>query len=574
MDNDKLIPNPTPEQQAALMASVGNTITPDLLKKRPEAELPSSQPSSSAPIPSITDTLMASLDSKPTEAQLAEQSIRNQYLEAIFNQPTNQAQFLKQQQEAQRLPQLRTELQAINSRQLQLAAEIQADDVQLAQKLRATEQRDTLRPFALGEQSRIAGDAAIYRGLKNAEIASLNAQALAKQGEIALARDFAQQATDAEFEPYKAQLEQYKAVLDALAPVVSRDDAKQLQIQNRKYEIAKAEVEAAKQEKQGITDIALTVAQNGGDPSAIFGAKTLDEAISLAGSNLATANTSTIKLDNGNTLLINSRTGEIIKNFGGAKPATTTSGALGDAFVKQTFGSIINLTKNLEGTVAGKEAVQQELSNMLARQDYTSAYNQIANTVAKSLTGEVKTRFENAQVDIEVLGGLRDAINEFAAAGGDTGLLTGKAEEISRKLLGVTGDPELTALAVQLQREFQSYRSAMTGAAFTDKESRDYASVNPTSGKKLDLNLAVIDGAMAQLENRFYGTIEAKVKGASQIRELAAIPQKTAQITQTLDDVYLSAGPETRDYIDALEVNGVPDEQVLEYLQNRGLIPS
>jgi len=57
----------------------------------------------------------------------------------------------------------------------------------------------------------------------------------------------------------------------------------------------------------------------------------------------------------------------------------------------------------------------------------------------------------------------------------------------------------------------------MTGAAFTPAESREYESVNPTLGKTLNLNLAVIEGALAQLENRITGTVESKVPGANKI---------------------------------------------------------
>ena len=152
---------------------------------------------------------------------------------------------------------------------------------------------------------------------------------------------------------------------------------------------------------------------------------------------------------------------------------------------------------------------------MLGKGDYVGAYAVMANSVGETLTGTNKTKFEDARTDIGVLNGMREAIQSYADAGGDMGYLTGKEEEIKRKL-GIDSG-KASALAVQLWREFQTYRNNMTGAAFTAKESADYAAVNPTLGKSLDLNLSVIDGALAQLENRFTSTINARIPGAENI---------------------------------------------------------
>lgn len=191
------------------------------------------------------------------------------------------------------------------------------------------------------------------------------------------------------------------------------------------------------------------------------------------------------------------------------------------------FGATIDIVSNLETTVAGKNAVRSQLQNAIANKDYTTAYNQIANTVEGNLVGEAKQRFANARTDYQVMSGMRDAINAYANAGGNMGLLKGTAEEIERKLGQVT-DPRFATLAVQLQREFQTYRNTMTGAAFSPEESREYASVNPTSNKTLNLNLSVIDGAMKQLENRVTKTIETRVPSAKFIYEQVKSPTPQA----------------------------------------------
>jgi hypothetical protein len=183
------------------------------------------------------------------------------------------------------------------------------------------------------------------------------------------------------------------------------------------------------------------------------------------------------------------------------------------------FAATVNQVANMESSVYAKKAVASQLAGLIANKDYPSAYAQIANSVENALTGVPKTAFTNARTDYGVMDGMKKAIQAYAQAGGDMGLLKGTEEEIKRKL-GIDSG-KASVLATQLWREFQTYRNNMTGAAFGVSESRDYASVNPTLGKSLDLNLSVIDGAMNQLKNRVTSTINQRVPSAKYIQEYA-----------------------------------------------------
>ena len=102
--------------------------------------------------------------------------------------------------------------------------------------------------------------------------------------------------------------------------------------------------------------------------------------------------------------------------------------------------------------------------------------------------------------------------------------------------MGVTGNPQLTALATQLSREFQTYRTNATGAAFSPEESREYAKVNPRTTASLDLNLAVIDGALNQLQNRIVSTTKTRVSGAEDLWKLSH-GQTTEEYLNDVDTV-------------------------------------
>lgn len=187
------------------------------------------------------------------------------------------------------------------------------------------------------------------------------------------------------------------------------------------------------------------------------------------------------------------------------------------------FGNVIKAASNILPSERMK-ASQIALSDAIQQGDYGSAYAQIANNVESVLTGEVKTKFANSRNDYLIMLGMKEAIEKYAAGGGDLGLLTGKVEDIKRKL-GIDSG-KASALAVQLWREFQTYRLNMTGAAFSEAESKDYASVNPSLGKSLNLNLSVIDGALAQLENRITSTINTRVPNAKKIYSLISGAEK------------------------------------------------
>ena len=98
-------------------------------------------------------------------------------------------------------------------------------------------------------------------------------------------------------------------------------------------------------------------------------------------------------------------------------------------------------------------------------------------------------------------------------------MLVETADEIARKFGQLKTDPKFASLAVQLTREFQMYRVVMTGAAFSPEESREYKAVNPRTNASLDLNLATIDGALNQLENRITATVNTKIPNASKLYE-------------------------------------------------------
>lgn len=92
----------------------------------------------------------------------------------------------------------------------------------------------------------------------------------------------------------------------------------------------------------------------------------------------------------------------------------------------------------------------------------------------------------------EALAALEDieqGLLSFKERGGDTGLITGSLEAIQNKL-GKTKDPKLAEVSNTIRLAIVDYRKAVSGAAFTESESKEYERIFPSIGKGDELNEA------------------------------------------------------------------------------------
>lgn len=215
-----------------------------------------------------------------TEAQKASQNLSKSILSIIPNLQ-GQAQSLVEAQNAQRLPELRQNLQNINNQILTKTAELNQDEIKLAQSVQNIEDKPIAMEFITGQQQSVARNAQIARALKASEIGVLNATALGMQGNIALAEATAKQAVETKYAPYKELLDTYKLQLEALQPILSSDEKKQAREQTIKTNLAMNDLERRQKNEdtsnkmiidamafapQSVTAAAQKVIANGGTP--------------------------------------------------------------------------------------------------------------------------------------------------------------------------------------------------------------------------------------------------------------------------------------------------------------------
>lgn len=173
---------------------------------------------------------------------------------------------------------------------------------------------------------------------------------------------------------------------------------------------------------------------------------------------------------------------------------------------------------------------------------------------AKNIMGQTEaTKLSNYEATQFSMQSLKDSINEFYSAGGDTNIFKGNFEKVANRLGEVT-DPRLAQLAVEVQSQLQSYRNAISGTAYSDQEGKDIATVFPGINKSRTLNDAIFAGRDKALQASIDGMYKSTLGGAYD-------KLKSAEKTETKE------APKTKeeDVFDSI-IKTSPQ-------QNQGLIP-
>lgn len=252
-------PQGTPTPAPQLPTNQSQVITPDAIKPEPQVNIPVAPT-----VPQVAPTFTNEADRILQQSQVEDtqaQQLGNKLSERIFSSLQNltgEQQALGEAQQAAGVGQFKQQLQDINAQILKKQAELQQDDIRLIQSVQNLEQQKIPMEFITGQQQSVQRDAQIARALKASEIGILNASALATQGNIALAMETAQQAVDLKYAPYKEEIALYKSQLEALAPILSRDEKKQAREQELKANLALKDLETRQKNDEALQNMLVT----------------------------------------------------------------------------------------------------------------------------------------------------------------------------------------------------------------------------------------------------------------------------------------------------------------------------
>lgn len=152
---------------------------------------------------------------------------------------------------------LKQRQQDINSQIYQKNAEIQKDDIQLASDLDRLEGGGILKSIVNTQKYDVAKKAQITRSLKMADANMLNAQSLALNGQIELAKQTAEDAVNAKYSVFEDILNTTKLQREALQPILTADEKKQARQQDIKTNLLLNDLKLQKENEQKANDMII-----------------------------------------------------------------------------------------------------------------------------------------------------------------------------------------------------------------------------------------------------------------------------------------------------------------------------
>jgi len=192
-------------------------------------------------------------------------------------------------------------------------------------------------------------------------------------------------------------------------------------------------------------------------------------------------------------------------------------------------------------SAANREANRNSLDEYLQDDDMEGAKDFML-TLARDKADTTERNSVSGRDDaLQSLAYVEQKLNEFIDNGGKTGLLTGNLEKFREKILKKTSDSNLAETANEIAIAIQTYRKAVSGAAFTEAEAKEYTAIFPSIGKSPELNKAKIN-SLRKVFNRNQETFYKRMLGIKNYEELFADSGLTLE--SSIDEI---------NYVDYLE---------------------
>lgn len=306
---------------------ISPTKTPDVIPTVSATQVGATQPIT---IPSTTsDNLSGAVLStsqqyqQEKEATAKESTAREEAkisdIENILTQLEGETSAQIAAEDTQGLPGFQKEL-SDKQREVELKQREYIQGLQAIQAKRGTAQEATIAETHLNRQRAI-------------ESLILSSELEAKRGNVTFAQSQADRAIKAKYQPLKDRLDTKIFVLNQIKGKAAEDRANALSAQKQR-------MEQEQKNELAIQNLAIEALKNGANQStvdSITSSPDVNSAIKAAGSSLYSPTTDIVKLDNGNTIMVDKKTGKVIKNFGGAKQITDTNYVITQNALKNVY---------------------------------------------------------------------------------------------------------------------------------------------------------------------------------------------------------------------------------------------
>jgi LysM repeat protein len=181
-----------------------------------------------------------------------------------------------------------------------------------------------------------------------------------------------------------------------------------------------------------------------------------------------------------------------VKNAGIVQPIINT--VIDTPEGKQDITTLRNALASASLTLStdARDNALDQFDNLLAQGNLPAAREFVINVAVAGESSEIRSKVLGREEALDSLAAIRQSLEEYKAAGGKTNILAGGYEDILNKL-GTTTDPNLAKIEISIRQSIQAYRKAISGAAFTESESKEYEALFPSKSSTNELNNAKID---------------------------------------------------------------------------------
>lgn len=400
----------TPDQLALDLGTTANKIDWKQIKSDPNYTLPSSnaislnqlQPEKAiklptpTPKPDMTGATIAGatqtskslqdyikeLAPVQSETSKTQDSLIKDLL-SLAPQATGKQQYQIQQENQAGLPVLQKQLSDTNSLLQTQLAELTQLDTDLQKSLLDTEGKPQQLSSVVGtQQAFLQRQNAALKASKASEANLTATRAAALSGQIQTAQQLATRATELKYQPIIEEIQTKQAQLAAIAPLLNKEENIRAEALNLFYKDKELELQNQKEESNQIQSLAIDAAQNGADAQTVAGiqkASSLEMAINIASPYLQQTKTDIIEM-NGRQVLIDTKTGNVIKDLGKAKVASSGGTTQTERLLTQQQSIISNASQQLDSErQTSGDGYANPNTYRKAKQDYIAAGGSTAN---------------------------------------------------------------------------------------------------------------------------------------------------------------------------------------------------
>lgn len=144
------------------------------------------------------------------------------------------------------------------------------------------------------------------------------------------------------------------------------------------------------------------------------------------------------------------------------------------------------------------------INRLVENGDTLEAVRSIDSIALRALPTTVQSNALEVAGSLDSMTKVKNELLDYYNKGKESGIIRGTFENWAQKI-GKTTDPEFAAVNAALRETLMNYRRAITGAAFSDAEKREYDALMARIESDEDLNMALItrleDGAKSKLNN-------------------------------------------------------------------------